>query len=246
MIAQLTAFAIHHIPPGSPAWFYPAVMLGLALHIGGGSLGIVTGYAAVLARKGERLHRSAGTAFFASMLVMTVAASFLAVLLKEKENLAGGVLAFYMVVTAWSAARRKDNTVGVFDYAALVLVLGVAVVMLSWGLQARAGNKDMLAYEPVFFGFASLAALAASLDIKVILARGIGGSARIARHLWRMCFAFFFAAGSFFLGQQKVMPHAVHGSPVLYILGFAPLGFLVFWLIRVRVFERAKRSVAAA
>ena len=42
------------------------------------------------------------------------------------------------------------------------------------------------------------------------------------------------ASASFFLGQQKVMPLWMHGSPVLTVLGTAPLGFLIFWLIRVR------------
>jgi hypothetical protein len=50
-----------------------------------------------------------------------------------------------------------------------------------------------------------------------------------------MCFAFFIATGSFFLGQQKVMPKIVHGSPVLFVLAFAPFAVMLFWLIRVRL-----------
>jgi cobyrinic acid a,c-diamide synthase len=34
-----------------------------------------------------------------------------------------------------------------------------------------------------FYGFASVAALAAALDLKVILLIGVSGAARIARHL---------------------------------------------------------------
>jgi len=49
-----------------------------------------------------------------------------------------------------------------------------------------------------------------------------------------MCFAFFIATGSFFLGQQKVMPHAVRGSPVLFVLAFAPFAVMLFWLVRIR------------
>ena len=39
-----------------------------------------------------------------------------------------------------------------------------------------------------------------------------------------MCFAFFIATGSFFLGQQDVLPAAVRGSPILFVLAFAPFG----------------------
>jgi hypothetical protein len=88
-------------------------------------------------------------------------------------------------------------------------------------------------------------ALAALLDLKVIINGGIAGAARIARHLWRMCLAFFIATGSFFLGQMKVMPDWVlQFRPVLYALAFAPLAFLVFWMIRVRLTKWYERGAA--
>jgi hypothetical protein len=49
-----------------------------------------------------------------------------------------------------------------------------------------------------------------------------------------MCFALFIATGSFFLGQQDVMPKAVRGSPILFVLAFAPFAVMLFWLVRVR------------
>jgi hypothetical protein len=48
-----------------------------------------------------------------------------------------------------------------------------------------------------------------------------------------MCAALFVATGSFFIGQQKVMPAFIQGSPVLFILGLAPLILMIFWLVRV-------------
>ena len=49
-----------------------------------------------------------------------------------------------------------------------------------------------------------------------------------------MCFALFFAASFFFLGQQKVMPVFMHGSSILIVLALAPLAVMIFWLVRVR------------
>ena len=83
------------------------------------------------------------------------------------------------------------------------------------------------------YSFTLVIAIAAIADVKVIFAGGISGAPRIARHLWRMCFAFFIATGSFFLGQQKVMPVAVRGSPVLFVLAFAPFLVMAFWLVRL-------------
>ena len=62
----------------------------------------------------------------------------------------------------------------------------------------------------------------------------LSATQRISRHLWRMCFALFIATGSFFLGQQDVMPQAVRGSPILVVLALAPFPLMLYWLARVR------------
>jgi hypothetical protein len=74
----------------------------------------------------------------------------------------------------------------------------------------------------------------------MILRGGISGAQRIARHLWRMCFALFFAAAFFFLGQQQVLPKVIRGSPFLVVLALAPLILMIFWLFRVRFSKRFK------
>jgi len=67
------------------------------------------------------------------------------------------------------------------------------------------------------------------------------------RHLWRMCFGWFFAAGSFFLGpnnrplrllsavglRQQIF-RTVLRDEVLLFLAVLPLLFMIFWLIRIR------------
>jgi membrane protein implicated in regulation of membrane protease activity len=58
-----------------------------------------------------------------------------------------------------------------------------------------------------------------------------------------MCFAWFIATGSFFLGQQDALPQAVRGSPVLFVLAFAPFAVMAFWLIRLRLGKRLRRSL---
>jgi len=69
----------------------------------------------------------------------------------------------------------------------------------------------------------------------MILRGGLSRSARIARHLWRMSAALTIASGSFFLGQQRIMPAFMQGSPWLFVPAIAPLLLMVFWLIRVRL-----------
>ena len=77
--------------------------------------------------------------------------------------------------------------------------------------------------------------LAAIGDLRAIRAGGLQGSRRLARHLWRMCFGLFIATGSFFLGQMKFIPEPVRILPLLFVLAFAPIPLLFYWLWRVRV-----------
>jgi hypothetical protein len=240
---QGTSSILAHALATSPVWIYALLIAGLALHIGGGLVAIVSGYATVAVRKGERQHRLYGKIFTGAMLTMTGAATLMALYLNEKPNIAAGILAAYLTFTAWLAVRRGDDArPGLSDKIALLAITGTAVVFLFWGFEAKVqGSLD--GFAPVFyFVFGGVATLLALLDLKVFWQGGVSGVQRIARHLWRMSFAFFFAAGSFFLGQQKIMPKAFHGSPVLWVLGLAPLAMMVFWLVRVRIGNRFKRT----
>ena len=240
--------SISLLPAGAPWWIFAVVVAALALHIGGGSFGILSGYAAVFARKGARLHRIFGTVFFASMLAMGTMGLALSVWIKQFGNIAGGALATYLVATAWLTVKRKSGTVGRAEIALLVAVLAIGGLLLYWGLLATMSPKGTFqGYgAALYYAFGSFATLFAALDLKVILHGGISGAARIARHLWRMCFALFFAAASFFLGQQKVMPAFMHGSPLLFVPAFAPLVFMLFWLVRTRFPKRQPRRAFAA
>ena len=71
------------------------------------------------------------------------------------------------------------------------------------------------------------------------------GAPRLARHLWRMCFALFIAALSFFIGQAKVIPKPIRVSGLLAIPVLAVLVTMLYWMWRVRV-RRSYRYVATA
>jgi hypothetical protein len=76
--------------------------------------------------------------------------------------------------------------------------------------------------------------LAAIGDLRATRAGGLRGPRRLARHLWRMRFGLFVATGSFFLGQMNFIPESMRYMPLLLVLAFAPILFLVYWMWRVR------------
>jgi hypothetical protein len=147
-----------------------------------------------------------------------------------------GILTFYLVATAWLTARRRDGEAGIFDLAALMVPLAVGAGLAIYGLEAAHSQTGSKGGYPAgaYFIFGSVAVLFAAGDIRMLVRGGVSGAQRIARHLRRMCFALFIAAGSFFLGQQQVFPAALRKTNVLFPLSILPLILMIFWLFRVR------------
>lgn len=213
----------------------------LGVHIVGGLLALLSGAAAAAARKGGPLHARAGTWFFASMLVLGVTASILEPYRTPPGSPIAPLFVCYFVTTSWVTARRRDGTTGKFEIAACAAALGLAA-LIAWG--GFTGATTPAGRGPVF-ALAGLCLLAGLLDLNAILRTRLTPVQRIARHLWRMCVAFFIATGSFFLGQQQVLPQALRGSPILFVLAFAPFALMAFWLIRLRLGKRLRIALAA-
>ncbi len=93
----------------------------LPVHIAGGIVGMLSGTAALIFRKGGRWHVLAGKIFVASMLMMSAFAVYLAVLKHQSGNIGGGILTFYLILTAWLTARRRDGQTSVYDWALLLI-----------------------------------------------------------------------------------------------------------------------------
>ena len=220
----------------------------LFLHIAAGTLGMLSGFVAVFLRKGSRWHGIVGNMFVVTMLCLSSSGTILAIMKSQPGNIVGGAITFYFVATAWLTARRRDGAPGVFgrsaDWGALLVVLGLAGVELTWGLQA-ALSATGLRYDyppgPYFF-MGSVAALAAVGDIRMLVRGSISGTQRVARHLWRMCFALFVAAGSIFLARQHLFPAFMRKTGMLLLLSFLPLMLMIFWLVRVRFAKAYKRK----
>lgn len=239
------------VASGSAWWLHAAAGLILFLHIAGGTVGLLAGFAALTVRKGSRPHRLAGHAFFVAMLFMTAIGAAVSPFLTATDgaprwfDALAGTLAFYLVATGWATVRRRPGTAGRFEVAAFLFASLAAVAAAMLGAQAAASPVSTLAgYGPEgYYLFAGLLALGAGFDLKLILQGGIAGTPRIARHVGRLCLALFIAAGAFFFGQQQVMPEFVRGSPWLAVPPFATLGLMAFWLVKLRLtgFLRRRR-----
>ena len=207
----------------------------LPIHIAAGTLGVLTGAAALLLRKGSGPHRVAGAVFVLSMLFMGATASILETMKPEPGSVVGGLMTIYFIATAWVTGRRKDGETGAFEIVAFLAALALAIIiaMGAYALATGATKAPNPVFPYVLYGISSAMVLAAVADLSVIWRGGIAGAQRIARHLWRMCFGLFIAVGSFAAqGAAKVLPTGV-GLPVLLASMFLVLGVLFYWLVRV-------------
>ncbi len=197
------------------------------VHVTAGTLSLVSGGTAMLVRKGETVHRLAGNVFFIAMLAMTVSGFFVAVLRDQPYNISASTLTFYLILTSWVAATRKDGETGWFE--TMALIGGLAIAANAYRYTQLGG--DLVEVHYVFGSFAALGALA---DLSVIVRGGISGRQRIARHLWRMALALLIATMAYFVGQPKFVPEILRETRLNLVPVFAVLALLLFWLVRVR------------
>lgn len=229
----------------------------LFLHICGGTVGLLSGAAAMISRKGSRPHILAGQVFVAAMLVMAAGAIYLSIVKHQPNNLAGGILTFYLIGTAWLTARRRDGETSRLDWIAFLIPLVLGVLNWMNGIQVVRRGASSLDGVPVgmIFFMGSVMFLAAAGDVRMLLRGGVFGTQRLSRHLWRMCFGLFIASGSFFLGPSnrplrllssikigQHLPSALFSMTLYLVLTVLPLILLVFWLIRVRFTNMSKRG----
>ncbi len=212
----------------------------LPLHIVAGLTAIVTGYVAIAALKGARLHRRSGTIFVYAMLTLGLTGAIMATLKSQPANITGGVVALYMAATGGLTFRRRDAARPWIDASSMLVALGIAWFSGRLGLEASRSATHAINGVPAapLFVFAGVALLAAVGDLRMIVTGGLRGRQLLARHLWRMSFALFIATGSFFIGQAKVIPKPVRIFPLLAVPAFLPLMLLLYWLVRVSLARR--------
>jgi uncharacterized membrane protein len=206
----------------------------LPIHIIAGLTGIASGFIAVFALKGAKLHRKSGMIFVYAMVILALTGAVMAAIKSQPGNVIGGLISLYLVVTGVLTLRLRERFHWI-DAVAIAAGLGVGLFSLKLGIDVAnspSGKINGVPPAPLFV-FAAVALLAAAGDTRVWLTGSLHGAHRIARHLWRMCFALFVASGSFFLGQAQVFPKPIRIFPLLAIPALLPLVLMLYWLARV-------------
>src|SRR5437762_8709522 len=211
----------------------------LPVHIVAGGLAIVLGGTALAVRKGGTLHRKSGILFVYAMLTMGISGSIMAARDGLNPNLLGGFMSAYFVVTALTAVRPASAWTRRVDVGAVMLALSIAAIEIGMGVAALRRPRMVINGVPAFmlFFLATITLAGFAGDVRVMRSGALRGAARLRRHLWRMCFALFIAAGSFFSIRArvaKILPEPFLSGPMRalpVLLVFVPM---FYWLWRVR------------
>jgi hypothetical protein len=128
------------------------------------------------------------------------------------------------------------------------LVLGAVALLARKGGSAHRRSGLLFVYVMLLMGAgASILAfrrspsdvmlLAAAGDVRILRFGVPRGGPRLARHLWRMCFALFIAAGSFFSIRERVatiLPGPFTTAPMRALPILLLFGSMFYWLWRLR------------
>jgi uncharacterized membrane protein len=207
----------------------------LPLHIVAGVLALVFGYVALFSAKGATLHRKSGMLFVYAMVTMALLGATIAAVrgVAPGANVPAGLLTAYLVITALTTVRPPSRGSRWLDRGLMLVALTVGLTCFTFGFEALAsgGKRSGMAFP--FFMFGAVGLLSSVGDFRQIGSGGLRGASRLARHLWRMGFALFIAAGSFFLGPGRI-PEALRVRALLAVPVLLPLLAILYWLWRVR------------
>jgi uncharacterized membrane protein len=214
----------------------------LPVHILAGALALVFGYVALFATKGATLHRRSGILFVYAMVAMSLSGALMDAVSTWSitVNVVAGLLTFYFVTTALLTVRNRSQASLWIDRAAVMFVTTVSVLALATGFELASRGRPEAAPS---FMFGIVGMLAAAGDIRMVRAGGIQGTRRIARHLWRMCFAMWVAAASFFWGPPNRVPEMIRIPALQAVAVLLPIFAMLYWLLRLRARRSARPTV---
>ena len=216
----------------------------LPIHIAAGGLAIVLGSVALSVKKGGTMHRRSGLLFVCAMLVMGITASILGFRKSSTDgNVFAGLLTLYFVGTALTTVRPVSPWTRRTNAAALTVAILLALAAIVGGVNAFSspglspGGVPFRTIGVMSFVLATALLLAAIGDVRIMRFGMPRGGPRLARHLWRMCFALLIAAASFFSIRERVatiLPEPFTTGPMRALPILLVFGAMFYWLWRLR------------
>jgi hypothetical protein len=216
----------------------------LTFHVAAGGLAMILGFAALFSRKGSLVHRRSGQLFAVSILGMAISASILGLRDPAREgDLVPALMTAYFVGTAVATVRSSSLWSKRVSFLATAMAVVVALALIASGIQGitspllTPGGVPARTIGVMSLVLATILAVAVAGDLRVMRSGPLQGSARLARHLWRMCIALFIASAPFLSIRERVaaiLPEPFPSAPLRALPIVIIFGAMAYWLWRVR------------
>jgi uncharacterized membrane protein len=105
----------------------------LFIHIAAGFTALLTGFIAILARKGGKAHKRSGKWYFMAMFTVAVTAVILSLVKSILFLLCVAVFSFYLSFTGYRAVYQKRAQAKTIDWAVMIVTFLVNIAMLFTG-----------------------------------------------------------------------------------------------------------------
>jgi uncharacterized membrane protein len=178
---------------------------------------LVCGVAAFSARKGGRVHRSAGAGFLAAMILLGLSGLWLSLAREILFTVFLSLIALHAVITGWAAARPRSGLARAVTLGSGTVSCLIALGAVTGGAIAAAAPGGALnGLQPgAFHTLAAVSAVLSVFDWRYAFAPAPSRPRRLTRHLGRMGFSLFLATGIFFFGNSHALPEALRQPALL-------------------------------
>jgi uncharacterized membrane protein len=189
----------------------------LAVHITGGSTGLIAGTINMIRKKGDHIHRMAGRFFFYGMLTAAAAALVMSAIHTNYFLFITGVFTIYMVTTGRRyLSLRGDQKPKPIDWASAAFMLFFAVLFIGSGIYKLANGQT---FGFVFLVFGAIGMSMVRADIKNYTGKTDLKNTWLVLHLQRMIGTYIAAITAFLVVN---LPHSIMPSYLSFIPWLLP------------------------
>lgn len=105
----------------------------LGIHILSGFTALLTGFIAIVAQKGKKVHKISGLTFFIGMVMVCVSAIIISLMKDNRFLLHIGIFSFYLVNGGYRSVKNKSLKPSLFDWVMLFIAFVNCLTMILSG-----------------------------------------------------------------------------------------------------------------
>ena len=101
----------------------------LGIHILSGFTALLTGFIAIVAQKGKKVHKISGLTFFIGMIMVCISATMISLMKQNQFLLHIGIFSFFLVYSGFRSVKNKSLYPSKMDWLVLIIAIVNCIAM---------------------------------------------------------------------------------------------------------------------